>query len=57
MLVEADEYELPLIVAESAQELAMKCGVHVNAVYSAEWKNCNGAQKGVKYVKVRKEDD
>ena len=34
MLVEQDEYELPLIVANSPAELSRKIGVSVNAIIS-----------------------
>lgn len=32
--VTSDEYELPLIVEDSVEKLAKKCGVSVNSIYS-----------------------
>ena len=35
MKVSSDKYELPEIIADSADELAKKLGVNVNTIYSS----------------------
>lgn len=35
--VTADDYEFPLIIADSASELARKAGVTKNAIYTSVW--------------------
>lgn len=56
LLVEADEYELPLVVADTARELAEKCGTTKHNVETFVSKKSNGRIKGTKYVKVRREE-
>lgn len=56
LLVEADEYELPLVVADTARELAEKCGTTKHNVETFVSKESNGRIKGTKYVKVRREE-
>lgn len=55
MLVEADEYELPLIVADTARELAKKCNTTTSNVETCIFKGCQGVLSGRKFVKVRNE--
>ena len=52
MVVEADEYELPIAVAGSAKELAKILGVSEDTVTSAASKELNGRCTGRRYVKV-----
>ena len=52
LAVEADEYELPLAVADSARELAEKCGTTKHNIESFVSKQCNGRISGIKYMKV-----
>lgn len=56
MLVSFDEYEYPLIVTESLDELAEKCKCTKNAISSAI---CHSRKNGGKsrFVKVVVEDD
>lgn len=56
LLVEADEYELPLVVADTARELAEKCGTTKHNVETFVSKKSNGRIKGTKYLKVRREE-
>ena len=56
MLVEADEYELPLVVADTARELAEKCGTTKHNVETFVSKKSSGKIKGEKYLKVINED-
>lgn len=52
MKVTRDEYELPLVIADSCKELAWKCGVDFSVVSrSAKSKFENPESKG-QYVKV-----
>ena len=53
LLVEADEYELPLVVADTAGELAEKCGTTKHNVETFVCKQSNGRVRGTKFMKVR----
>lgn len=57
LCVEVDEYELPLAVAESARELAEKCGTTKHNVETFVSKNSSGKQNGYKYLKIRRDDE
>ena len=57
MCVESDEYELPLAVAESAEELGEMMGVKKHTIRNCIYKGFDGRISGRKYVKVRLEDD
>ena len=52
MCVEADKYELPLYVADSARELAEKFGTTKHNVETFVCKQSNGRINGFKYIKV-----
>lgn len=58
MAVTSDIFELPLVVADTAGELAIKMGVTTNLIYSEiskENKNKrkqSGKNRGYKFVKV-----
>lgn len=52
LAVTADEYELPLIVADTAKELANKCGITTGTVKSSVYQNCSGIAAGRKLIKV-----
>ena len=56
MAVEADEYELPLAVADTAEELGRMVGLKKNSIIDSVLKNRNGREKGEKYIKVRREE-
>ena len=56
MCVEADEYELPLIVADSARELAEIVGLSVDTITVSAYRGYNGKASGRKFVKVRLEE-
>ena len=56
MAVEADEYELPLAVAETAAELGEMVGVSWHTIRNCIYKGYAGEQSGRKYVKVRIDD-
>lgn len=55
LCVEADEYELPLVVADTARELAEKCGTNKHNVETFVSKQSSGRDNGFKYLKVRRE--
>lgn len=57
LCVEVDEYELPLAVAESARELAEKCGTTKHNVETFVSKNSSGKQNGYKYLKIRRDNE
>ena len=57
MVVEADDYELPLAVAESPKELGKMIGVSWHTIRNCIYKRYDGRQSGRKYVKVRIEDN
>ena len=50
--VEADEYELPLAVADTARELGELCHTNKHNVETFVSKNSSGRQNGKKYIKV-----
>lgn len=56
MAVEADEYELPIAVADTARELGAIYGVTADTVITLERGNYSGSKTGMKYVKVRNEE-
>jgi len=56
IMVEADEYELPLVIADTARELAEKCGTTTGNVEVCVAKNCQGVLGKRKFVKVRKDE-
>lgn len=57
MQITKDKYELPVAVANTANELAEIVGVDVSAVRSAVSKQKTGKRKVTKYIKVVVEDD
>lgn len=57
MLVEADKYELPLAVADSARELGEMVGSNKHNVETNVCKGSNGRLSGVKYLKVLNYED
>ena len=52
MAVDADEYELPIFVGDTAKEVGDKFGIKKNSVIDAVSKQRNGRENGFKYVKV-----
>lgn len=52
MAVTADEYELPLYVADTARELAEQYGVTPITVITYARRFHDGRQNGYRYVKV-----
>ena len=53
MCVEADEYELPLAVADTARELAEILGADKHNIETSVSKHSSGRKNGYKYLKVR----
>lgn len=56
MAVTADEYELPMCVADTARELAEKYGVTADTVITLARCNYSGSKTKRRYVKVRNEE-
>ena len=56
MMVEADKYELPLVIADSARELAEKCGTTTGNVEACVARGCQGVLAKRKFVKVLKDE-
>jgi len=56
LCVEPDEYELPLAVADTARELAMKMGTSKANVENNAWRENNGVVTGRRYLKIRKDE-
>ncbi len=52
MAVTPDRFELPLVVCDTAIELANRFGVSINSVKSAILKNQSGKARGAKFIKV-----
>lgn len=57
MAVTADEYELPLMVTPNSQELADSFKTTRNMVLSSISHNSSGKNNGVKFVRVRIDDE
>lgn len=57
LVVTQDKYELPLVVAESVQELAEHERVSVNTIYSAISHYEHGRYKYTKYRRVKRSYD
>lgn len=56
MAVTADEYELPICVADTARELGEKYGVTADTVITLARDASSGKIIGKKYVKVRNDE-
>lgn len=54
--VEADEYELPLAVADTARELGAIFGISQDSVKESAHMHRDGRISGRKFMKVRRED-
>lgn len=52
LAVTADKYELPVVVCDSAKELAYRYGIKTSSLYSAISYGLSGKYNGVKFVKV-----
>ena len=57
MAVEADEYELPLAVCDTAQQLGELYGLDKNKIYNNIRKNCSGRICGRRYIKVEIDEE
>lgn len=57
LIVTHDKYELPLVVADSIQELARYDGVSVNTIYSAISHYEHGRYNFTKYRRVERLQD
>ena len=55
LAVEADKYELPLAVADTAEELGKMFGIKKNTVINCVSRNRSGRENGYKYIKVKNE--
>lgn len=55
LAVEADEYELPLAVADTAEELGIIFGIKKNTIINCVLRNRSGRENGYKYIKVKNE--
>lgn len=53
MTVTADEYELPICIADTVEELAKIYGVSKDTIYSAVSLNKSGKRNGYKFVRVK----
>ena len=52
MKVTDDKYELPVVLADTVKELATKCDVSINSIYSNIWRFAHGEFLHSQYVKV-----
>ena len=52
LAVEADKYELPIAVADTARELGQLIGSNKHNVETAAIKNCNGKISNRKIIKI-----
>ena len=56
MAVDADEYELPQVVEETAADLARKCGTSKSNVENCAYRCWNGRVSGRKFIIVPRKD-
>jgi hypothetical protein len=56
LAVTPDELELPLAVAETAQELGKMLGISGNTIMASEFRSAGGRNSGRKFIKVPRED-
>ena len=56
LAVEADEYELPIAISDTARELGEQFGVTAKTVISSAYRHESGGINGFKYVKVRADE-
>lgn len=56
LAVTPDELELPLAVAETADELGKMLGISGNTIMASEFRGAGGRCSGRKFVKVPRED-
>lgn len=56
LLVTADEYELPLIIADTIRELSRKSGISVNAIRSGANRYRNGKIHHSQYHRISLEE-
>lgn len=54
--ISADRYELPIAVADTAQELARMLGVTANTIYS-QMSHAKAHGRWCAYVKIEEEED
>lgn len=52
LAVETDQYELPIAVADTAEELANYFGVKQTTVFNCVMRGRNGRENGYKYIRV-----
>ena len=52
MMVSGDKYQLPLCVADSAEELEEKVGVKKGTIYSSVLRWEKGQTKKTKYIRI-----
>ena len=52
LAVETDKYELPLAVADTAEELGMMFGVKKNSIINCVLRGRSGRENGYKYIRV-----
>jgi hypothetical protein len=57
MKVTKDEFQLPLVIADSSVELAEMCGTTANNITSIALRGRTGEIKNPSYVKVKVERD
>lgn len=58
MKVTRDKYEFPIVIADTAKQLAKICGVTTNSIYSAYCRaKHNGGFTAYKRIEMEDEDD
>ena len=57
MQVTMDKYELPLAIADTAQELAEICNTTANSIYCSCSKRARGIYKKARYISVEIDEE
>lgn len=56
MAVTADKYELPLVVEDTAGQLAEKLGINITTVFTRYSRDSDGSRSGYRIRKVKREE-
>lgn len=57
LAVTADEYELPIAVADTSIELGQMLGVSDSTIAASIKRKCDGSRNGYRYLKVENVED
>ena len=56
MAVDADEFELPIAVADTAKELGIICGITGDTIRALAYDGCDGSKTKRRFIRVRNDE-